>query len=79
MPRGPISLDISYDEFVIDAVVTYAGAPLEFPTQPPTKEEIMETDEGHRRLAGFLIRRYADRMEAHTANEETIVHLRFDH
>ena len=68
--KGPIRLDISYDEFVIDAVVTYVGAPLEFPTQPPTKEEIIETDEGHRRLAGFLIRRYADRMEANTANDQ---------
>jgi xanthine permease XanP len=77
--KGPIGIDISYDEFVIDAVVVYVGAPLEFPTQPPTKEEIMETDEGHRRLAGFLIRRYADRMEANTANDRTIVHLRFDH
>ena len=39
----------------------------------------METDEGHRRLAGFLIRRYADRMESNTANDRTVVHLRFDH
>ena len=29
--KGPIRIDISYDEFVIDVVVTYDGAPLEFP------------------------------------------------
>jgi xanthine permease XanP len=29
--KGPIRLEVSYDEFMIDAVVTYAGAPLVFP------------------------------------------------
>ena len=60
-------------------MVTYAGAALEFPSQPPTREEIMETEEGQRRLAGFLIRRYADRMEATEDDGRTVVHLRFDH
>ena len=55
--KGPIRIEVSYDEFIIDAVITYAGAPLEFPTQAPSAEEIVETEDGHRRLAGFLIRR----------------------
>jgi xanthine permease XanP len=78
-PSGPIRLDISYDEFVIDVVVIYDGAPLEFPAQPPTHEEIMETDVGHQRLAGFLIRRYADRMAATERHGQTVVRLHFDH
>jgi NCS2 family nucleobase:cation symporter-2 len=77
--RGSVRLDISYDEFVIDAVVTYAGAPLEFPTQPPTKEEILKTDEGHRGLAGFLIRRHADRIVAAKHDNKRVVRLHFDH
>jgi xanthine permease XanP len=77
--KGPIKLEVSYDEFVIDAVVTYVGASLEFPTQPPTKEEILETEDGHRRLAGFLIRRYADRMSSAKSGEQTVVRLHFDH
>lgn len=31
---GPIRIDLGFDEFVIDVLVTYDGAPLEFPTQP---------------------------------------------
>jgi xanthine permease XanP len=78
-PRGPIRLDISYDEFVIDAGVSYDGALLGFPTQPPTKEQVLETEDGQQRLAGFLIRRYADRMAATKRNDQTIVRLYFDH
>ena len=77
--KGPIKLEVSYDEFVIDAVVTYAGAQLEFPTRAPTKEEILETEDGHRRLAGFLIRRYADRMASAKSGEQTVLRLHFDH
>jgi NCS2 family nucleobase:cation symporter-2 len=77
--RGPIKLEVRYDEFVIDAIVTYAGAPLEFPTQPISPEEILETEDGHRRLSGFLIRRRADRMESAKSGEQTVVRLHFDH
>jgi NCS2 family nucleobase:cation symporter-2 len=78
-PKGLVTLAISYDEFVIDAIVTYHGAPLEFPDQPPTGEEIVETEDGHRRLAGFLIKRFADRMRATRDGDQTMVHLHFDH
>ena len=78
-PKGFATLAISYDEFVIDAIVTYDGATLEFPDQPPTGEEIVETEDGHRRLAGFLIRRFADRMCATRDGDQTMVHLHFDH
>jgi hypothetical protein len=74
-----IRIDISYDEFVINVVVTYDGAPLEFPTQPPTHVEIIEAEDGHQRLAGFLIRRSADRMGAVGDSGQTVVRLHFDH
>jgi xanthine permease XanP len=76
---GPIRLVISYDEFVIDAVMTYQGTLLDFPMQPPSHDEIIETEDGHRRLAGFLIRRYADRMGAHEHDHQIELRLHFDH
>jgi NCS2 family nucleobase:cation symporter-2 len=77
--KTPISVEISYDEFVIDAVVAYDGMPLEFPTQPPTAEEVLETDGGQHRLSGFLIRRYADRVDWTRRKDRTLVRLHFDH
>ena len=77
--KDPIRFQISYDEFIIDAVITYVGAALEFPDQAPTHEQILETEDGHRRLAGFLIRRYADRIESSARNgAPTVLSLHFD-
>jgi NCS2 family nucleobase:cation symporter-2 len=77
--KDPIKLDVSYDEFDVDAVLSYSGAALEFPDQPPTHEEIVETEDGHRRLAGFLIKRHADRMTSTHVGDRVIVRLHFRH
>jgi len=37
---------------------------VEFPERRPSEEEIRETDEGVRRLAGFMLRRNADRVRS---------------
>jgi hypothetical protein len=78
-PTGPIRLDISFDEFKIEATITYDGAALDFPARPPTEDEIIETEEGARQLAGFLIRRYADRLHATSKDGRAVVELLFDH
>jgi xanthine permease XanP len=76
--EGTIRLELSYDEFVIDAVLSYAGTTLEFPAQPPSKDEILATDDGYARLAGFLIRHYADRVASESSGGQSVVRLRFD-
>ena len=50
---GPIAVEIGYDEFDIDVTMTYPGRPLEMSGQLPTHDEILETEEGPRRLAAF--------------------------
>jgi xanthine permease XanP len=78
-PKGPLTVEASFDEFRLDVRVTYEGAPLELPERRPTNEEIMESDEGQRRLAGFMLRRLADRVQAqHRAGRATIL-FHFDH
>jgi NCS2 family nucleobase:cation symporter-2 len=78
-PGGPLTIEASFDEFNLDVRVTYVGPPLELPERRPTNEEIMESDEGQRRLAGFMLRRQADRVAAtHKAGRSTIL-FHFDH
>jgi NCS2 family nucleobase:cation symporter-2 len=77
--KYPIQLEVSYDEFDVDAVLTYAGATLEFPDQAPTVDEIIDTEAGARRLAGFLIKSHADRMTATRVGPASIVRLHFEH
>jgi NCS2 family nucleobase:cation symporter-2 len=78
-PAGPLEIEASFDEFNLDVRVSYDGPPLELPEQRPSNEEIMASEEGARRLAGFLLRKYADRVQAtHKAGRSTIL-FHFDH
>ena len=78
-PQGPVDVTATFDEFNLDLRVSYVGPPLELPEKRPTNEEIMESEEGQRRLAGFMLRRHADRVQAtHRAGRSTIL-FHFDH
>lgn len=78
-PQGPLEVEVTFDEFNLDVRVSYAGPPLDLPDKRPTNEEIMESEEGQCRLAGFMLRRYADRVAAtHKAGRSTIL-FHFDH
>jgi NCS2 family nucleobase:cation symporter-2 len=78
-PQGPVDIAATFDEFNLDLRVSYVGPPIELPMRRPTNEEIMESEEGQRRLAGFMLRRYADRVAAtHRTGRSTIL-FHFDH
>lgn len=76
---GPLEVDTSFDEFNVVLRLSYEGAPLELPTERPSNEEIMASDEGERRLAGFMLRRFADRVAAAGRNGRSIVTFQFVH
>jgi len=77
--EGPIEITASFDEFSLDVRVSYAGKPLALPEERPTAEEIMASEDGQRRLAGYILRRYADRISAtHKSGRSTIL-FHFDH
>ena len=73
--KGPARIELSFDDFVINADIIYDGKPLEFPTTPPTGEELLDTEESFPRLAGFLVRHYTDRRISIKGG----VRLQFDH
>jgi len=78
-PQGPLQITASFDEFNLDLRVSYSGPPLELPAKRPTNQEIMESEEGQRKLAGFMLRRHADRVAAvHKGGRSTIT-FHFDH
>jgi NCS2 family nucleobase:cation symporter-2 len=76
---GPLEVQASFDEFNLDVRVSYDGPPLELPEKRPTNEEIMASEEGERRLAGYLLRRYADRVVATQSGGRTTILFHFDH
>lgn len=77
--QGMFEVTASFDEHNMDVRVSYDGLPLELPVRRPSNEEIMASEEGERRLAGFMLRRYADRVAAtHRGGRSTIL-FHFDH
>jgi xanthine permease XanP len=73
--KGPITFNLSFDEFVINADIMYDGATMEFPAEPPSKEDLLDSEAGYPRLAGFLVRQYTDRRLSIKGG----VRLQFDH
>jgi len=78
-PSGPIELAVSYDEFDIDAKLTYDGVALELPEWPPSHEEVLEAEDGARRLSGFLVRQQANRAQSGTERGAMVLRLHFEH
>jgi NCS2 family nucleobase:cation symporter-2 len=78
-PQGPVDVTATFDEFNLDLRVSYVGPPIELPDKRPSNEEIMDSEDGQRKLAGFMLRRHADRVRAtHNAGRSTIL-FHFDH
>jgi NCS2 family nucleobase:cation symporter-2 len=78
-PGGPVEIVATFDEFNLDLRVSYAGPSIELPDKRPTNEEIMESEAGQRKLAGFMLRRYADRVAASHRNGRSTLLFHFDH
>ena len=78
-PRGPIALSGSFDEFDLAVEARYTGDPLELPERRPAPDEIRDSEDGVRLLAGFLLRHNADRASTTRRGENCIVHFQFHH
>src|SRR5262249_49796827 len=78
-PEGPIEVAASFDEFNLGLRVSYTGPALELPDKRPSNEAIMASDEGQRRLAGFLPRRHADRIQSRYLDGRATLLFHFDH
>jgi NCS2 family nucleobase:cation symporter-2 len=76
---GVLEAAASFDEFNLDVRVSYDGPPLELPEKRPSNEEIMASEEGERKLAGFMLRRLADRVVVSQKNGRSTIHFHFDH
>jgi xanthine permease XanP len=76
---GRLDIEASFDEFSLDLRVSYDGPPLELPETRPSNEEIMASEEGARRLAGFMLRRHADGVQSIVKTGRSTILFHFDH
>ncbi len=77
-PGTPIGLKVGFDELALTAELAYRGpAPILTNTRP-SEADILD-DDGHIKLAGFMLRRSADRMRSSERNGETLLRFEYDH
>jgi xanthine permease XanP len=76
---GGVTIEASFDEFNLDIRIRYAGTPLIIPEHKPTPREIIGSDEGELLLAGYLLRRTADRIGSRALDGRAEITLHFDH
>ncbi len=72
-------VEVSFDEFNLDARIRHTGAPLVVPDRKPTPREIVASEDGERLLAGYLLRRSADEIDCRASGDRAEVHLHYDH
>lgn len=78
-PNGPLAIEALFDEFNLEVHVGYEGELLELPDARPTEREVREAEDGARRLAGFMLRRNADRAQSGRKDGRAVIHFHFDH
>jgi NCS2 family nucleobase:cation symporter-2 len=76
---GPVVIEIGYDEFDIDVTIAYSGRPLDLSGPLPSPDEILESEDGARRLASFLIRQRSDKVKASANGDRATLTLHFRH
>ena len=75
---GPVNVTASFDEYNLDVTVTHPGDAPVMDNCAPVPEELL-ADNGARRMAGFLVRSWADAVTVKSSGGETRTRLHFVH
>ena len=76
---GKMVVRASFDEYKVEIAVTYPGERLELPEERPSAEQIRDSEDGARLLAGYVLRRNADRVRSGIKDGKCTVHFHYDH
>jgi NCS2 family nucleobase:cation symporter-2 len=79
LARGPVTVKLAFDEFRLDVLISYRGAPIELAETAPTPDELLDDDGAAARLAGHMIRRRAERAAIRSRDGTTELRLALDH
>jgi xanthine permease XanP len=77
--KDDLTVRVTFDEFNLDAYVSYKGIPVKFSDKQPSQTELLEDDAALTALSGFLITKNSDKIKTSTKNGKCEVHFHFDH
>src|SRR5262245_1264800 len=75
-PSGPLLVEARCDDFDVDVRLTYHGVMLQLPDRRPSAAEIIEA--GDQQLAGYMLRRNADRIRSALKGGSVVLKFRFE-
>lgn len=76
---GTLKIQTTFDEFNLDVRISYQGELLQFPQQRPTDDEIINSEDGVRRLAGYMLRHISDKASSEMKDGHPLLTFHFDH
>jgi len=76
---GSALLSVSFDEFTLVAKITYEGDCVPLPDRQPDQRAIIEDPAATRLLAGWMLRRNADRVQTASDGQQQTLTFIFDH
>jgi len=79
LSSGPVKISVSFDEYNLDAQISYSGKLLPLPEKPPGEEEILNDPSLMTGLGGFLIRKHADTVSSSSLDGHSILKIHMDH
>jgi NCS2 family nucleobase:cation symporter-2 len=74
-----VAIAVRFDEYNLDIRIRYEGEPMAFPMERPDKTELRQDPGAVARLAGYLVRQYADRITATQEGKQCFIDLHFNH
>ena len=77
--QGNINIDASFEEFNLNVEIEYEGVLPVLSTTRPTAEEMLNDEDAFARLSGYLVMRYADKVDFSNQNGRCNLHLNFEH
>jgi len=79
LATGKVKLDVSFEEFNMVSHVSYNGTTPDFSMTRPTGEELLSELGAQSRLSGFLIHKYAQKIQAEEKDGLCHVWFYFEH
>jgi xanthine permease XanP len=78
-PPGGLEVDASFDEYNLSIRIRYVGEKIIVPDQRPDPRQIVESEEGERLFAGYLLAQTADRISTLAEGKRAELYLHYDH
>jgi len=76
---GPVTVAVSFDEYNLDAEVSYTGTLLPLPEKRPSEEDILNDPSAMLLLGGYLVRSQADRASSSASGGLAVLKIHMEH